>query len=201
RVGEDPGARRVLAREDVLPIAARLMGFSIAATDFLVAHPEESTLLEDVGVRSADQLDAELAADVARLGLADGLRVFRRRAMVRVAARDLTGAPVEEVVEEITAVADACFAHACRGVGAGGFAVIGLGKLGGAELNYASDVDVLFVGGDDSAARRVVDVARRCFRVDADLRPEGRAGPLTRTLESYESYWDRWAAAWEFQAL
>src|SRR5216117_1814023 len=60
RVGEDPGARRVLAREDVLPIAARLMGFSIAATDFLVAHPEESTLLEDVGVRSADQLDHQL---------------------------------------------------------------------------------------------------------------------------------------------
>jgi hypothetical protein len=64
RVGEDPGARNVLAREDVLPVAARLLGFSTAATDFLVAHPEETTLLEDVGVRSTDQLDAELAADV-----------------------------------------------------------------------------------------------------------------------------------------
>ena len=60
---------------------------------------------------------------------------------------------------------------------------------------------MLFVGSDESAARRVIDVARRCFRVDADLRPEGRAGPLTRTIESYEAYWDRWAEAWEFQAL
>ncbi|TMK31901.1 MAG: hypothetical protein E6G61_01935 [Actinobacteria bacterium] len=216
RVGEDPGARRVLAREDVLPIAARLMGFSIAATDFLVAHPEESTLLEDVGVRSADQLDAELAADVARLGLADGLRVFRRRAMVRVAARDLTGAPVEEVVEEITAVADACFAHACRGVGAGGFAVIGLGKLGGAELNYASDVDVLFVtegggaeghGRTERAAAEIIRLLSAptsegiALRVDPTLRPGGRGGALARSLAAMGEYYASQALTWERQAL
>ncbi|TMK62896.1 MAG: hypothetical protein E6G52_08490 [Actinobacteria bacterium] len=216
RVGEDPGARHVLAREDVLPIAARLMGFSIAATDFLVAHPEESTLLEDVGVRSADQLDAELAADVARLGLADGLRVFRRRAMVRVAARDLTGAPVEEVVEEITAVADACFAHACRGVGAGGFAVIGLGKLGGAELNYASDVDVLFVTegggaeGHSRTERAAAEIIRLlsaptsegiALRVDPTLRPGGRGGALARSLAAMGEYYASQALTWERQAL
>jgi len=216
RVGEDPGARRVLAREDVLPIAARLMGFSIAATDFLVAHPEESTLLEDVGVRSADQLDAELAADVARLGLADGLRVFRRRAMVRVAARDLTGAPVEEVVEEITAVADACFAHACRGVAAGGFAVIGLGKLGGAELNYASDVDVLFVTegggaeGHSRTERAAAEIIRLlsaptsegiALRVDPTLRPGGRGGALARSLAAMGEYYASQALTWERQAL
>ena len=216
RVGEDPGARRVLAREDVLPIAARLMGFSIAATDFLVAHPEESTLLEDVGVRSADQLDAELAADVARLGLADGLRLFRRRAMVRVAARDLTGAPVEEVVEEITAVADACFAHACRGVAAGGFAVIGLGKLGGAELNYASDVDVLFVtegggaeghGRTERAAAEIIRLLSAptsegiALRVDPTLRPGGRGGALARSLAAMGEYYASQALTWERQAL
>ena len=216
RVGEDPGARRVLAREDVLPIAVRLMGFSIAATDFLVAHPEESTLLEDVGVRSADQLDAELAADVARLGLPDGLRVFRRRAMVRVAARDLTGAPVEEVVEEITAVADACFAHACRGVAAGGFAVIGLGKLGGAELNYASDVDVLFVtegggaeghGRTERAAAEIIRLLSAptsegiALRVDPTLRPGGRGGALARSLAAMGEYYASQALTWERQAL
>ena len=216
RVGEDPGARRVLAREDVLPIAARLMGFSIAATDFLVAHPEESTLLEDVGVRSADQLDAELAADVARLGLPDGLRVFRRRAMVRVAARDLTGAPVEEVVEEITAVADACFTHACRGVAAGGFAVIGLGKLGGAELNYASDVDVLFVTegggaeGHSRTERAAAEIIRLlsaptsegiALRVDPTLRPGGRGGALARSLAAMGEYYASQALTWERQAL
>src|SRR5207245_8118191 len=79
--------------------------------------------------------------------------------------------------------------------------VIAMGKLGGRELNYASDVDVLFAGDDEAAARAAMDVARTCFRVDADLRPEGRNGPLTRTLDSYRAYWGRWADAWEFQAL
>src|SRR5947209_18947941 len=89
-----------------------------------------------------------------------------------------------------------------------------MGKLGGDELNYASDIDVMFVapsGGGaangsaaaeaDRAARALLAAARTCFRVDANLRPEGRDGPLTRTLESYEAYWDRWAQTWEFQAL
>jgi glutamate-ammonia-ligase adenylyltransferase len=85
--------------------------------------------------------------------------------------------------------------------GATDLVVVGMGKLGGRELNYASDVDVLFVGGDVRQARAVMDLARHCFRVDANLRPEGRDGPLTRSVESYAAYWDRWAAPWEFQAL
>ena len=79
-------------------------------------------------------------------------------------------------------------------------AVIGMGKLGGAELNYASDVDLVLVGEGDverleRAARAVLERAGRAFRVDADLRPEGRDGPLVRTLASYEAYWERWARA------
>ncbi|MFP5370765.1 MAG: bifunctional glutamine-synthetase adenylyltransferase/deadenyltransferase, partial [Actinomycetes bacterium] len=74
-----------------------------------------------------------------------------------------------------------------------------MGKAGARELNYASDVDLLFVGEGD--ARPILDAGRRCFRLDADLRPEGRDGPLVRTLASYEAYWDRWADTWEFQAL
>ena len=85
-------------------------------------------------------------------------------------------------------------------------AVIGMGKLGGDELNYASDIDVMFVGdGDGHAAaqraRALLEIARRCFRVDVNLRPQGRDGPLVRTLASYEAYWERWAEPWEFQAL
>src|SRR5918995_7241325 len=76
-----------------------------------------------------------------------------------------------------------------------------MGKLGGRELNYASDVDVLFVEGDARQARAVLEIARRCFRVDANLRPEGRDGALTRSVDSYVAYWDRWAQPWEFQAL
>ena len=79
-----------------------------------------------------------------------------------------------------------------------------MGKLGGRELNYASDVDVMFVTAGhngDSVAREMLRIARGCFRVDVDLRPEGRSGPLTRSLDAYRSYWEKRADAWEFQAL
>jgi glutamate-ammonia-ligase adenylyltransferase len=81
-----------------------------------------------------------------------------------------------------------------------------MGKLGAGELNYASDIDVIFVGdgpptGLERRARRIMDVSRSCFRVDANLRPEGRDGQLVRGLGGYEGYWDRWAEPWEFQAL
>ena len=99
-------------------------------------------------------------------------------------------------------------ALAAVGPPAAGLAVIGMGKLGGAELNYSSDIDIMFVSADAAtaeddarAARAVLDLARTCFRVDVDLRPEGRDGPLVRSLGSYEAYWDRWAKTWEFQAL
>ena len=100
RVGEDATAREQLARPEVLPVAVRLLGFSTAAADFLVRHPEEVATLADVGPRTRTELDAELVGDIARLGADDGLRVFRRRAMLRVAARDLDGATLEDVVEE-----------------------------------------------------------------------------------------------------
>jgi glutamate-ammonia-ligase adenylyltransferase len=134
---------------------------------------------------------------------ARGLATWKQHELLRIAARDLVGLdPLEVVGANLAALADDVLEGSCRlardRVG-GPLAVIGMGKLGGRELNYASDVDVLFVGTGD--ARPVLDVARTCFRVDADLRPEGRDGPLVRSLASYEAYWDRWAHTWEFQAL
>ncbi len=217
RVGEDPAARAFLARDDVLRPAVRLLGFSTAAADFLVAHPEELGALADLGPRSPAELAAELEADLAALGPADGLRRFRRRALLRIAARDLGGAALEEVVGEITAVAEACLGAACRLRGLeAGFAVIGLGKLGGAELNYASDVDVLFVhagsgsGRQEAVEREAARLLRLlseptsegvALRVDPTLRPGGRRGPLSRSLEATLGYYAREAATWERQAL
>jgi glutamate-ammonia-ligase adenylyltransferase len=90
-------------------------------------------------------------------------------------------------------------------------AVIGMGKLGGEELSFGSDLDVLFVfegeGAEDSraatmAAERVLAaVAAAGWQADPDLRPEGRAGPLVRSMASYLEYWERWAETWEYQAL
>lgn len=215
RVGDDPRAREALARPEVLPVAARLLGFSTATADFLVQHPEEVGALADVTPRTREALGTELAADVARRGPADGLRLFRRRALMRVAGRDLQGAELDGVVAEISAVADACLELACREASAGlRLAVIGVGKLGGNELNYASDVDVLFVhdgGADQGAAERAAARLVRllsdasaegiALRVDAALRPDGRAGPLSRSLETTLEYYETRAAVWERQAM
>lgn len=211
RVGEAPRAREVLADPAALEPAARILGFSSAAADFLVAHPEEAGLFLDLAPRSEEQLRAELAADAAGLGLEAGLRRFRRRALLRVASRDLSGAPFDEVVAEVTAVAEACLRLAAEG--AAGLAVVGMGKLGGRELNYSSDVDVVFVhegidqeDGARAAARLIALLSEPtaegiAVRVDADLRPEGRAGPLSRSLEAMRRYYREQAATWEKQAL
>ena len=112
---------------------------------------------------------------------------WKRLDLLRIAARDLLGIdPLEVTAAELASQAGAVLAAAHRIAGEPQLAVIGMGKLGGAELNYASDVDIMFVGeGDDAgAARALVDVARECFRVDLNLRPEGRNGALVRSVES-----------------
>ena len=132
----------------------------------------------------------------------EDLAARHRLELLRIAARDLSGLDILEAVgANLARLADTVLSTAwtLAGDANAGLAVIGMGKLGGRELNYASDVDVMFVGEGD--ARPVMDAARTCFRVDADLRPEGRNGQLVRSLESFEAYWDRWASTWEFQAL
>ncbi|MGH2682329.1 MAG: bifunctional [glutamine synthetase] adenylyltransferase/[glutamine synthetase]-adenylyl-L-tyrosine phosphorylase [Actinomycetota bacterium] len=223
RVGESPVARDHLADPSAIGPAVRLLGFSTSATDFLVAHPEEARLFADGRPRTREELLAEAADDVAHHGARAGLRRFRRRSLLRVAARDLAGAIYDDVVPEVTVVSEVCLEVAVREAAgpreeAAGvrLAVIGMGKLGGEELNYASDVDVLFVhdpGGADAqaAASRwasaVISLLSEhtkdgvALRVDPSLRPEGRSGPLSRSLESTLEYYRRHAATWERQAL
>jgi glutamate-ammonia-ligase adenylyltransferase len=137
--------------------------------------------------------------------------------MLRIATRDLAGAGLDEVVHEITDVADACFGAACAAVeGADRLAVVALGKWGGRELNYSSDVDLLFVHersvpDENEAAERIAGELLRmlseptadgvALRVDAALRPGGRTGALTRSLEATLAYYQRGSATWERQAM
>jgi [glutamine synthetase] adenylyltransferase / [glutamine synthetase]-adenylyl-L-tyrosine phosphorylase len=214
RVGEDARARDVLADETVLRTAVPLLGLSTAAADLLVAHPEETAALADVRRRSAGELATELHDDVAAFGVADGLRRFRRRAMLRVAAADLGGRAFEDVVGEISDVAEACLARAWSETCDARTAVIAMGKLGGAELNYASDVDLLFVHGDevdhDASEHGVAALMALlaeptgegiALRVDPTLRPGGRAASLSRTVVGMREYYAGAAATWERQAL
>ena len=217
RVSEAPAAREALGDPGTAEAAARLLGFSTAAADLLVRHPEETAALADVTARERATLDAELATDVDERGPEAGLRRFRRRAMLRVAARDLSGAALEDVVAEVSDVADACIAvaHALAGADVE-LAVIGLGKLGGRELNYASDVDLLFVHEGSGAptqehAERSVAAFLRllseptdegiALRVDPTLRPGGRSGSLSRSLEATLAYYATASAQWERQAM
>ncbi|MGE3619252.1 MAG: bifunctional [glutamine synthetase] adenylyltransferase/[glutamine synthetase]-adenylyl-L-tyrosine phosphorylase [Acidimicrobiia bacterium] len=137
----------------------------------------------------------------------DEVVAWKRRTLLRIAAHDLTGRDdLEQVTDALSELAAGVLRAAADRVAGPSLAVVGMGKLGAGELNYASDVDVVFVGdgpadGLERAARQVLTMAGRCFRVDANLRPEGRDGPLVRSLESYQQYWARWAEPWERQAL
>jgi len=167
------------------------------------------------------------------------LRVAYRRTIAEIAAIDLAQAVPSEGIRAVSAaLADAAgaalegalsVARTCVAattsrdkVAATRLAIIGMGKAGARELNYVSDVDVIFVAGTSDeevlAEASAVDIATKLARetvrvlsgieiepalweVDASLRPEGKQGALVRTLASHLAYYDRWAKSWEFQAL
>jgi [glutamine synthetase] adenylyltransferase / [glutamine synthetase]-adenylyl-L-tyrosine phosphorylase len=142
----------------------------------------------------------------------DGLRRFKRRAWLEIALDNLAGHyGADDVGRRLANVGDACLEAALDGRGPP-IAVIGMGKFGGRELSYASDIDVMFVhASEHAAAEKVAEVLLeaiggvtpegQAFDIDASIRPEGRAGPLVRSLDSYLEYYRRWAKPWEFQAL
>jgi glutamate-ammonia-ligase adenylyltransferase len=186
RLESDPG----LARAVVAVMAA-----SRSLARLLAVDPTALEVLAGLDTR-APVPDAGAGVDV--------LVAWKRHEYLRIAARDLLGLDrLPEVGAALAAMAGDVLVRACTLAGTSGLAVIGMGKLGGRELNYASDIDLMFVGDGGAGADPlpVVQIARRCFRVDTNLRPEGRSGPLSLPLASYEAYWDRTAAPWEFQAL
>src|SRR5918992_1477589 len=195
-------------RSKSLRAASRTLG------EFLDRDPRAAELLRNEGPLPdrSGYLQVFLSA-CASEGLVE-LRLERRRRIAEIAARDLaSGLSLEEVGAALADVADACLAAALKEVGApSGLAIIGMGKLGGRELNYSSDIDLMFVAdGDIEAATAGAESILRAlgefspqgqgYRIDGDLRPEGRSGALVRSLDGFIEYYRRWAHAWEFQAL
>jgi [glutamine synthetase] adenylyltransferase / [glutamine synthetase]-adenylyl-L-tyrosine phosphorylase len=198
-----------------------VVAIAVASHSLLAALIHDRQAIELIGDRTALSTaasDDDYSALLAGVTDADDppaeLRRRKRRSLVRIAARDLLGiADLRATALELAAVAQACLGAALDIAKPDvTMAVIGMGKLGGRELNYASDVDVMFVhDGATHEAERAAQVLLRTmsdqtaegivFRTDAALRPEGRSGALSRPLEAYTAYWDRWARAWEFQAL
>ncbi len=206
--------------------ACRVLGSSRIIGDALLRQPEVVELLGDddwlVRERGTDELrQAALATLGWRQDTAArraGLRRFKRRELLRIAARDVLGlAALDVTSRELAGLADACVEAALQALAPTmPFAVIGMGRLGGWELSYSSDIDVLFVydgaqpadfEAATATANALVDeisattAEGQTFRVDANLRPEGKDGPLARSLDGYRVYYERWALTWELQAL
>ncbi|MCT2543792.1 bifunctional [glutamine synthetase] adenylyltransferase/[glutamine synthetase]-adenylyl-L-tyrosine phosphorylase [Streptomyces atratus] len=214
------------------PLRDRLLGVlgaSEALGDHLARHPRDWQALVTYEAADLHPGVAEFEQGLAGADDPDSLRVAYRRCLLAIAARDVCGTTdVAEAAAELADLATATLRAAlaiartaapadaarCR------LAVIAMGKCGGHELNYVSDVDVIFVtepvdGYEESeavqaATRLAAHMMRICsdttvegtiWPVDANLRPEGRNGPLVRTLSSHLAYYQRWAKTWEFQAL
>lgn len=223
-----------------------VLGASEALGNYLIRHPEAASVLakngEDRDRMSRDELEQLFVKAVESCTCEDEsweheasyLRIAYRRRLLALAARDLSGeVAFEDVTAELADLADAVLA-ACLHLAKATlpddavpckFAIIALGKCGGRELNYISDVDVIFVAepgldADGSPvdeyealqtatllAKGVMKAANEAtpegtiWEVDPALRPEGKAGALVRTLNSHIGYYERWAQTWEFQAL
>ncbi|GIF04456.1 bifunctional [glutamine synthetase] adenylyltransferase/[glutamine synthetase]-adenylyl-L-tyrosine phosphorylase [Actinoplanes siamensis] len=238
KLGSTPWYLRLL--RDGGPVArrlARVIGLSRYATDLLTRDPEALRLLADdpeLRPRSRERLVDGFAAAAGRhagdpVKAIAAVRALRRRELFRLACADILSqagdlAPVHpidvhELGSALSAVTDATLnaalliaRRAKPGPAGMRFAVIGMGRLGGYEMSYPSDADVLFVfdGGSEAAAHAVAEEMRRLLNapapdpalgIDADLRPEGRQGPLVRSLQAYRQYYDRWSKVWEAQAL
>ncbi|MGW2461792.1 bifunctional [glutamine synthetase] adenylyltransferase/[glutamine synthetase]-adenylyl-L-tyrosine phosphorylase [Streptomyces sp. NPDC001761] len=214
------------------PLRDRLLGIlgaSAALADHLARHPGDWHALVTYEPHDLHPGVAEFERGLAEATDPVSLRVAYRRCLLSIAARDVCGTTdVAEAAAELADLATATLraalslaeraapqdAAACR------LAVIAMGKCGGHELNYVSDVDVIFVAEPaegtpepqalQAATRLASHLMRICsettvegsiWPVDANLRPEGRNGPLVRTLSSHLAYYQRWAKTWEFQAL
>jgi glutamate-ammonia-ligase adenylyltransferase len=239
-LAEHPGAAHLLAV---------LGGGSQFLADALRRRPAGlAWLLEPRTMRVwfADDFAADLAQSLAafpgREARLNALRRFKYRHVLRIGARDLLGdADLSVTTEELARLADTCLGEAWRMAetdararfgaprdddgGETGLAVIGMGKLGGEELNYSSDIDLMFVygaegdtaGGPEGRLSNGEYYARVCrdivaiiesvtdegyvFRVDLRLRPEGRMGAVALALDGYRAYHRERAEGWERQAL
>lgn len=209
--------------------------------DILARDPDYYDVILEPTPRSAEDLRAALSDLTRAFATVDGglnaLRRARRREMLRIGWADLTGTGVPHaeprgpcynvplfraVVAGISGLADALIQTAydlCAQANQLPFAIIAMGKLGGRELNYSSDVDLLFVydapSADDTAsfkqanqlAERIVAALAKpthegyLFRADIRLRPGGRSGHLARSLASYLEHYERWPDVLERQAL
>jgi [glutamine synthetase] adenylyltransferase / [glutamine synthetase]-adenylyl-L-tyrosine phosphorylase len=224
---------------------ARAMLFELwngnpAIFELLLLLFDRSEFLAELAIRTPDLVDelvaggrlrkrksAEETLRELRHGLRDAdqwlwLRRYHQAEVMRIGLRDILGlAGYEQYLKELSALADACLRYALEavmhrhGIKVPPFVIIGLGKLGGGEIDYGSDLDLLFVTGPKAKnlvklkglALEVMELLSRrteqglAFHTDVRLRPDGEKGLLVNTLTAYEEYYRRRAMLWEIQTL
>ena len=225
----------IIEHPPMLPRLAQLLGASQWAADYLTRQPILLDELLDAPTLLAepdwDAWRAELARLVAsHAGDAerqmDALRHFKHAQTFRLLAQDLAGKlSVERLADHLSMLADIIlgatlaevWAHAGGGDAPPKFAIIGYGKLGGKELGYASDLDLVFLyddAADESAQDRYTRLARRLitwlttmtpagqlYDIDTRLRPDGAKGLMSSSLAGFRRYEREHAWTWEHQAL
>lgn len=223
-------------------------GASTYLSETLIRNPEYFYDIIDANVmgtvKTSEMMYEELALSLSHFNSVEQklriLRRYKRRETLRIGLRDLLKTvDVKTTTLELSNLAEAALQH-CYEIGRDQimqpkfgtplneegtapcrFAIIGMGKLGGYELNFSSDIDLIFVYSDDAHTDTGTDnseyFSRLCefiikamseitpegyvFRVDIRLRPESSAGVIIRSMESYESYYEGWGDLWERQAL
>jgi glutamate-ammonia-ligase adenylyltransferase len=235
-------------RARTLEILLQLFGVSQSFSDLLSAHPDHIDMLRVPLRRSPSpaemqaQLQAEVDAAFEDSAVLRAFRRYRRRQLLRIGANDvIRDRPLEEITRDISRTADVAlevalavalrqagkrYGQPCTPAGRpASCVVLAFGKHGGEELNYSSDIDLMFVyeeegatrgkrissvGNDEFFSKVVGEVVRLlaahtdrglAYRIDLRLRPEGRRGPLARSLASTLSYYDTLGRTWERQAL
>jgi glutamate-ammonia-ligase adenylyltransferase len=221
------------------PALLHLISVSSVCAARLVRHPAILLWLVRPEISDAPRSESAMRVGLQRIAEAstfagnfEALRFWKGREMTRVALREVAkAAPLEETTLELSQLAAICLREVytywdCelrsrRGGPDTPFAILGLGKLGGRELNHSSDIDVIFIYGEEGQVSanltyhewfnqlgaKIIetfashDPAGALFRIDLRLRPEGTAGPLARSIDSMENYYAGFGETWERMAL
>jgi glutamate-ammonia-ligase adenylyltransferase len=241
-IAEAPAAARQITENPTsLRYALTIFSYSRFLADAVIRYPEWLISIAEAGDFHrgflTDQYETLLTESLAADGgpTALDLALFRRRQMLRIVLRDVMGvADLSETAEDLSSLADAILNVALRAIRrdlarelgsafTGQFSVIALGKLGGRELNYSSDIDLMYVYAAESdkpadaaisareffkiTATRLTDMLSAytqeglCYRVDLRLRPDGRYGEICHSLEGAKQYYTTRGRDWELQML
>ena len=252
-------ASYIFSDMNIFSSVIKIFGTSQFLGNIILSHPEyvqkvlnmetlENEKVLSVMIKEINIDEDDLSQDT----VTEKLRTFKNREFLRIGARDILGiAPLPVITEEISAIASACLEAAyrfaeksvrktsgipcCRTKGGelkeSRFCVIGLGKLGGWELNYSSDIDIIYIYSTDEGETsgiesngkvknkitlheyytKIGEIINKLissstdegnvFRLDLRLRPEGRSGDMVNSLRSMEIYYESWGKTWERQML